>query len=149
MGGGRKRGKNKKKGRGKNRKENKKVVVTAKTGENESTAVPNEDLDALVAAIEATGVATVKEEPKATTTGTTKTKRKRKRNRRRKKTENVGEANGAEISATEHKYSEFKKENVQDEVTVLKSIFADNFVRLPDAALPWQAACPSFRIAQV
>lgn len=151
MGGGRagrkRAGKNKKKakGRSKNKKENKTSLQIEINDSSSAAPVlqPTEDLDALAAAIEAVGVSAVKEAPK------TKTKRKRKRNRRHTKKANGDGAAGAGAAAAAPTYSEFKKEGVQDEVTALKSIFGDNFVTLPDADLPWQTGCPSFRIAQV
>ena len=149
MDGGRnnKRGRNKKKvkARGKNKKENKNSLEADKT---DSASAPKEDLDALVAAIEATGVSAVKEAPPPAPK--TKNKRKRKRNRKRKKNNNVDGVEGTTKPAAAAKptYSEFKKEKVREEITALKSIY-DNFVRLPDADLPWQTSCPSFRIAQV
>ena len=142
MGRGRKKSKNKKKtkARGKN---NKQVTQNETNGADISA---KEDLDALAAEIEATGVSTVKEEQKKEQN--TKTKKKRKRNRRRKKSGNTDIANGGK-SAAPATYSDFKKEIVQDEVTALRSIFVESFVRLPDADLSWQKGCPSFRIAQV
>ena len=141
---GRKKSKNKKKtkARGKN---NKQVTQNETNGADISA---KEDLDALAAEIEATGVSTVKEEQKKEQN--TKTKKKRKRNRRRKKSGNTDIANGGKSAAPAMAtYSDFKKEIVQDEVTALRSIFVESFVRLPDADLSWQKGCPSFRIAQV
>ena len=142
MGGGRKRGKNKKKVKGRAKVKQQKTPVL-ESEQNESDHPPSlethDDLDALAAAIEATGTAAVKEMPKI--------KKKRKRNRQRKKSVDAAVADGAkELEVT---YSKFKKEIVQEEITALKSIFHDNFVRLPDTDLPWQTGCPSFRIAQV
>ena len=145
MGSGWKKGKNKKKNRArtKTKQENSPVVETEKDSNNRASSLEtHEDLDALAAAIEATGTTAIKEVPK-----TIKTKKKRKRNRRRTKSAN---ATAAEKSKeAEITYSKFKKEIVQEEITVLKSMFPDEFVRLPDADLPWQTGCPSFRIAQV
>ena len=146
MGRGRKKGKNKKKtkARGKN---NKPVTQNETNGADISA---KEDLDALAAEIEATGVSTVKEEEKKEQNTKTKKKRKRNRRRRRKKSGNTDIANGGKSAVPAMAtYSDFKKEMVQDEVTVLRSMFVENFVQLPDADLDWQKGCPSFRIAQV
>ena len=146
MGGGRKKGKNKKKNRGRTKikQENSTTIETVKNVSDHPTSLEtHEDLDALAAAIEATGTTAVKEMPKTIKIK----KKKRKRKRRRKKSANVAVADRSK--AAEVTYSKFKKEIVQEEITVLKSIFPDEFVRLPDADLPWQTGCPSFRIAQV
>ena len=149
MGGGRKKGKNKKKNRGrpKVKQEKSPVLEKEKDGSDHAPSLETkEDLDALAAAIEATGTTAVKEVPK-----TNKTKKKRKRNRRRKKSANVAateSSKAAEINYSEW-YLKFKKEIVQEEITVLKSMFPDEFKPLSDADLPWQTGCPSFRLAQV